>query len=688
MGKRQREIKASEATNAEGEASTSSSLTVMSSAAPSAHAVGIASIALNPKEDRLVAAREDGSLALCKVLPFTGRVMAALVPLTRTGSFDGHSVVKVLYALEGSVIIAAYLSGQIVVYDEATLTILYVAERVGGAIWDMTSLRGDNSSEEIICACADGSWYHYQLIFNQDKFQLNLVQVLPKIVGAHRALAVAVCGKLIVGTDDCSNIVAWPVPEKGSRSGQHKWLTRLPKGAYAKTIAYDTETNFVVVGTSLGDVAFIRADKGDIVALFTNHQGPITSVISAGARTILATGWHESLRAYRFVEGKWIPSEVRRRTHYHEATQLLHLKKSNVVFGSSRDGTLLIASLADNFGSAPKYVQICPQRYCFAASASVVVTAIGGRVEMYKSNENMSHWNPLAVYAVHGPHGVQGIWCDPQLTKLIVATTTRLIVMSVTRKHSTAISLSKITELPYTNVHSAVLRDNDFYVVHGIGKLSHLAFSSGEDSSNISVIESHIALPIKATSIGTLNEGKALLVASSVDNTPSMKVTLNEDGSFASTEAEAIEAFRADLIYDSVGLAMYQRRFFDLAAPRGKEFMYLTSTLPPDTVFISKTQDERGSSLWIGCSLRGLLFCNRNTWWLADEEHRNRPPATDADTLNRSTTVALSGPRTTFVVGFSADDAESENKVLVLRRDIESEVETLPLMWKVRRFAN
>ena len=716
------------------------SLEVFSSPAPSAHTVGISAMAMNAAESRVAVAREDGTLAICMLRPNPVRCTAAFIPIVRTGCYEGRTITRLLFALGDTILVASYLSGQIVVYDATTLTILHVAERFGGAIWDMVSMAaagkkpartaeerkhapvtnadgsivaaadeveggapsssldaaaaGSSSAaasdeEELVCACADGSWYHFNLVRSprSNTFALSLIQVFPKVVGAHRALTVAVCGDVLVGGDDCGNLVAWQYPGKGVRGYTQLWVTRLPKGGYAKAACYDAETGILAAGTSLGDVAFVRADKGIIINTYVNHQGPITSIICAGDRTMLATGWHESLRAYRFVDRKWIPTEVRRRTHYHEASQLLYCAAAKAVIGASRDGTVLIAGLNDNFTVPPKYAQLVPQLYAYAADASVALTVAGNRVEMYQANDTMSRWAPLACYTAHGHFGISGVWCDTALSRVVVATTTRLVVLGCVRKSVTSIALTKIVDYAYANVHSVLIdRPSDIYAVFGMGELAHIAI--GGSSSAPSVIESRMALPMPATSVGKLGyENSLVLATSAVGGAKCQKVPLNEDGSFAAQKSEEITNLRAQQIITAGGanIAFNNFRFIDLSTSNRDTFPL---SCPADTVFFSKLQ--RGSrTMYMGFCPRGLLFATKASWWLADEENRrhNAEKAADADSLNRSTQVAMNGPRKTYIAAFNADSVHGE-RVVALQRDISAEVETLPLMWKVRRFGN
>eukprot|EP00796_Vickermania_ingenoplastis_P013423 gene13423-9234_t len=419
---------------------------------------GIRCFAVHASERELVVARENGSL--CRLELRHHWNIPHFVPVRHTGGcrqrtytslqymLDTHPSADAESAADGgsshrqSLLAATTLSGQIILYNSFELFPVYVHHRTGGAIWG-AALAGPG---RLLTAMADGSWHQLRLVCpapaGSGKIRLDLAYIVPRIPGADRALSVHASTALRVaaGTDDAGNVAGWrlPLEDGGARHVETLWSATLPKGiglCCCVCTGGGVGRPVVAVGSSAGEVVLLDANHGHLCAVYAQHRGPIASIVANAAQTALfATGWHESLRSYRCdaVElAEWFPAEVKRRTHYHEAMQLMALPQSQLLLSASRDGTLMYAPLHRLFTAPANYVNVTTQQFAVAAEKNVLLHSRYGRVEAFQPDSGMRHWRPLFAYAVHGKYHVSGLWCDAALRAMVVSTDERVIILSL-----------------------------------------------------------------------------------------------------------------------------------------------------------------------------------------------------------------------------------------------------------------
>lgn len=488
---------------------------------------GLSCVAANRAESEVVVARENGSLVLYTVEYFqniphftqvrsTGgrvrRTITRLAFLDLSAYISNNTNHDINADRKDRYFVAAYLSGQIVVYDGETLFPVSVYQRTGGAVWDL-AVATTAEGCVVYAALADGSWHRLRVVVpssgnNSNKQQkpptLELERIVPRIAGADRALSVAVSAKLrmAVGTDDAGNVHAWRHAAASAVNGDDQaggssnnassssapttlsshetlWTCRLPKGmAMSCAIAEGSWTTTtttagasssssstvlvrpaVAVGTSMGDVVILDAQHGHILHTFATHKGPVCTVI-ADSNVFYASGWHESLRAFRcssssggggavVAEGEWYPAEVKRRTHYHEATQLLLLPQRRLLLSASRDATLMFAPVADIFSSPAMYVPVTTQRFALAQDKNVLLQTRLDRIEAFRMDAGRRHWAALFAHNIHGKFHLNGLWCDARLHFVVFATDERVVVSRIVWREGAeaALAIAKIEEV-------------------------------------------------------------------------------------------------------------------------------------------------------------------------------------------------------------------------------------------------
>ncbi|AYU79460.1 WD domain, G-beta repeat, putative [Leishmania donovani] len=457
---------------------------------------GILCLAVHPSEQELIVARENGSLVRYDVAFFQGvpqfvrrrhtggqthRTISGLAYVTVPTSVSSSSSVSKSGAASAArhVLLASMMSGQIVVYDAELLVPIALHQRSGGAIWALHAV----SAACIYAAMADGSWQQLRLTCKRDGAapQLELVRVVPGISGADRALSVttSLSLRMAVGTDDAGNVHAWRLPagvsSQGSSVGvgaaeedgeaaapsrarglaEHEslWTTKLAKGiALSCAVVGGTQRPCAVVGTSMGDVVLLDAAHGHVFQTFSQHKGPVSTLAVQGDAVVYASGWHESLRSYRCNEqGDWYPAEVKRRTHYHEASQLALLPHRRLILSASRDGTIMYAPTAQLFTLPAMYVVVTTQQFAYAVDRELLLQSRFDTIEVFHMDSAARHWVPFFGHRLDGRFHLSGLWCDRQLNYIVFSTEERIGLLKVVWRAHAAMSVSRleaVLELP------------------------------------------------------------------------------------------------------------------------------------------------------------------------------------------------------------------------------------------------
>jgi hypothetical protein len=288
---------------------------------------GIVAMAVSAMEDRLVVAREDGSLLLFKLDFFQN--VCHLVRIASTGGRRGRSIRGVHFVLEGMTILVTHLSGQYVLYDADTLIPTAMLERTGGPILASCVVARGRIA---VAAIADGTLH---VVSVSSRKRLDLVAVAPKVSGANRSLCVSASAELglAVGGDDAGHVTCWEFSavlrhvlgneeqkekeeeeeKRGnasflgsgrggggnvSSSMQQRWSTRLGTALplSALLLQHDMTSSSTVgcccvIGTSVGEVVVMDVTSGSVVSSFCHHKGPVT-VLARGAdlSSFLASG--------------------------------------------------------------------------------------------------------------------------------------------------------------------------------------------------------------------------------------------------------------------------------------------------------------------------------------------------------------------------------------------------------------
>ncbi|SYZ66534.1 WD_domain (plasmid) [Leishmania braziliensis MHOM/BR/75/M2904] len=462
---------------------------------------GIRCLAVHPSEQELIAARENGSLVRYTVTFFQG--IPQFVQRRHTGgqthrTISGLAYVTVPTPLSSSssasspgaasaprhVLLASMMSGQIVIYDAELLVPVALHQRSGGAIWALHVV----SPACIYAAMADGSWQQLRLTCKRDGAapQLELVRVVPSISGADRALSVttSLSLRMAVGSDDAGNVHAWRLPvyvsPQGSSAGagaveeeeaaapnrarglaEHEsmWTTRLAKGiALSCAVVGGVQRPCVVVGTSMGDVVLLDAAHGHVFQTFSQHKGPVSTLAVKNDAVVYASGWHESLRCYRCNEkGDWYPAEVKRRTHYHEASQLALLPRHQLILSASRDGTIMYAPTGQLFTSPAMYVTVTTQQFAYAADRELLLQSRFDTIEAFHMDGAARHWVPFFGHRLDGRFHLSGLWCDRQLNYIVFSTEERVGLLKVVWRAHAAMSVSRLEAVLELSARSGVV---------------------------------------------------------------------------------------------------------------------------------------------------------------------------------------------------------------------------------------
>ncbi|KAG5477522.1 hypothetical protein CUR178_05226 [Leishmania enriettii] len=463
---------------------------------------GIRCLAVHPSEQELVVARENGSLVRYDVTFFQG--IPQFLQRRHTGGQTHRTISGLAYvavpaplsslssALKPAaasaaryVLLASMMSGQIVVYDAELLAPLALHHRSGGAIWALHVV----SAACIYAAMADGSWQQLRLTCKRTGAapQLDLVRVVPGISGADRALSVttSLSLRMAVGSDDAGNVHAWRlpvgVPSQGTSAGagaaeedyeaalpsrargltEHEpmWTTRLAKGiALSCAVVSGTQRPCVVAGTSMGDIVLLDAAHGHVFQIFSQHKGPVSTLVVQNDAVVYASGWHESLRSYRCNEqGDWYPAEVKRRTHYHEASELALLPHRQLILSASRDGTIMYAPTAKLFTSPAMYVVATTQQFAYAADRELLLQSRFDTIEAFHMDSAARHWVPLFGHRLAGRFHLSGLWCDRQLSYIVFSTEERVGLLKVVWRAHAAMSVSRLEEVLELPARSGVV---------------------------------------------------------------------------------------------------------------------------------------------------------------------------------------------------------------------------------------
>lgn len=452
---------------------------------------GLRCLAVHPSEQQVVVARENGSLVLYDVSFFQN--IPQFVQRRHTGGQTRRTITSLAYVAVPApasassiaatrdtatttryVLLASMMSGQIVVYDAELLVPVALHQRSGGAVWQLTVV----GPACVYAAMADSSWQQLRLTCRRDGAapQLELVRVVPGISGADRALTVAasLSLRMAVGSDDAGNVHAWRLPTyvggasssggaadhgdggddaatrgRGLATHESLWTTKLAKGvALSCAVVGGTPRPCVVVGTSMGDVVLLDAAHGHVFQTFSQHKGPVTTLVVQNDTVVYASGWHESLRSYRCSgEGDWYPAEVKRRTHYHEASQLVLLPQRQLLLSASRDGTFLYAPTTQLFHAPAMYVAVTTQQFAYAAERAVLLQSRFDTIEAFCMDGAGRHWVPFFGHRLDGRFHLSGLWCDAQLHYIVFSTEERAGLLRVVWRTQAAQAIARIEEV-------------------------------------------------------------------------------------------------------------------------------------------------------------------------------------------------------------------------------------------------
>jgi hypothetical protein len=489
--------------------------------------LGITASALSKDESRLIAARTNGSLALYRVVlsEANERRIFNVLLAANTGGIASSTVLAVTFlgALDEFVLVA-FGSGNVGLYESATLAPITMANRTGGVVRSFA--RADDTSA--FAACADGATRRYVVETDEASraVRLTVPQTLPKMTDCERALSVAVSAEfgIVVVGDDGRNITAWELRPPTERICPQKWTVQLP-ASYPLALAADRAT--VAIGTSMNEVVFVDVEHGVIVNTFEHHRGPVT-VLHAAAGVFYASGWHESLRAYRAPTRKtkasgsaavapttasdYQPADVKRRTHYHECTSILIGPQTGLALSTARDGTIMFTNLDKLFSHPASYVDSLVSRTAYTLTArELLLTHRDNTVQVYRILATSIV--PLASLAIDGPENVRGLWTDAAGTRLCVATDSRVVVFALTfEPELNKIRFSRLASSPVPSVGAAcfvgpstcvVANKNTFFVLCVAESVAKDAFSAAKlATSRGTAAQERAAASVAALSIG------------------------------------------------------------------------------------------------------------------------------------------------------------------------------------------
>jgi hypothetical protein len=442
--------------------------------------LGVAHAAMSRDESRIVTARSNGSLAVYRILTVTNdeKKIFNVIMTANTGGSRSSSVLQVSFlGASDEFVVACYGSGNIGLFTAAALMPVAMLSRAGGVARSIA--RVDDTS--FFVACADGAARRYALTESED--DMVLVQTLPKLTGSERALSVAVStalGIVVVG-DDARNITAWELNTASERISTQRWSTQIP-AAYPLALAINETA--VAVGTSLNEVVFVDPQHGVIVNTYEHHKGPVTVVTEANG-VFYASGWHESLRAYRAVavarrrsgrgragEGvtaaDYTPAEAKRRTHYHECTSVL--VGADIALSTARDGTIMFNNLEKLFTNPASYID--SQVSCTPHTLSASELLFTHRVDAVEVYRVLPHTVlPLANITVNGDENIRGIWPNTAASRLCVATDSRVIVFTVDfTRDNNKLKMTRLLTVPIPGVAAASFGYDDAVCFVGAGR--------------------------------------------------------------------------------------------------------------------------------------------------------------------------------------------------------------------------
>ncbi|ESL05555.1 hypothetical protein TRSC58_06791 [Trypanosoma rangeli SC58] len=689
--------------------------------------VGIRCMAVHPGEKELVLARENGSIVLYGIERFQNVPHFELI--RHTGGRTNRTITRLRYLPSKRLLfLASYLSGQLVVYCGETLSPLHVYQRTGGAIWDFCIV-----GAHIYTAMADGSWRQLRVDYAVAMPTLTLQRIIPKVSGADRALSV--CGSeylgIAAGTDDAGNVVAWRLPHEEGRGeddddiaattasnrrrkedannnspgarpmslSDHEalWTGRLPKGmglCCAVGGGAGGGAPVVAVGTSMGDIVLFDAQHGHMLNTFTHHKGPVSTLVGSGG-VLYASGWHDSLRSYRAgADGEWFPAEVKRRTHYHEVSELLVLQQQQLILSAARDGTVMYAPADFIFTSPAMYLPVTTQKFAFAKAKNVLLQTRHGRIEGFRTDAALRHWMPLFAYKVHGKFHIQGLWCDEHLQYMLFATDERAALLRVCWRDGAedALALRRIEEVVALPVGWGVL--DCCFVQHGDGNGNAEAVATAA-SCYILLDDTvvHITLakgyPVVGTAlqasdaepIGTIRPNRLLVT---VEGKNSSLIVCGRRGRLTCGTAPDGTIDPSSFVWSqestrmAVSVPALGRHALPTCVALTDNAQYvagietalpspLPRTLPHDVQFIARLPSlaggvaggKRDAFRFLACFSRGLMYVTESSWYM----------------LQRCTVEGA------FVL-------KGDTRVLLLVRNLEGTLEALPMCWKVRRFGN
>ena len=631
---------------------------------------GIQSMAVNSSEDRLVVAREDGSLVLFKLDFFQN--VCHLIKLSSTGGRKNRSIRSVHFALRDSAIVVTYLSGQYVLFDSVTLLPSALHERTGGPI---LNAHVSHSGSLIFSAIGDGSIHCVTI---RSLTRMDLSAIFPKVSGANRTLCVFSSEQsgVVVGGDDAGHISCWATSAvtenlksdddvgRGVISGNaQQWCTKLGTGIPMAVIVH-AKSATCAVGTSIGEVVLINLQSGSVVSSFTHHRGPVT-VLALGSdeQSFFATGYHESLRCYRQQQstGAWHPADVRRRTHYHEATAVCVLENFPFLFSAARDGTIMHSRLATLFSAPVQYADVSTQSFVFANDRNALLQSSSTALQVLRLNARRTQWIPLFQFVPEGPFLIKAAWANSDLSKVAFATDVRVAVFALDWEENnlSVKGMRPLFSKSVVGVHDCFFHVNDVYVLTSFA-VWHLPQSIGYkaiEHSNLPGGPYHRIVVAKGTADAAL--------VRLFGQQGSLCIPTNDDGTLRADDAAALSGDQA-----AADFVSYLGEDGVAALVGGKQYNThvesassdpLIATLPHDTTIVGTM-----SSGYLGSFSRGIVDASKDQWRMI-----KRMPIVKA-----------------FALASSGRQQTQGTSCLALERNIEGAVETLPSCWKVRRFGN
>jgi hypothetical protein len=465
---------------------------------------------------------------------------------------------------------------------------------------------------------------------------------------------------------------------RGHQKSVQLWSSRTTKGIPFALAICDVHPA-IAVGTSIGDILLLNASHGHIERTFSHHKGPISTVV-CHLDVFYACGWHESLRSYRYsvAEEIWFPAEVKRRTLYHEASNLRILQKYSAILLGSRDGTVMSSPLAHCFTSPAQYLNVVSQFFVYAKVPGVVVQSRGVHLNAFRRDGCGKNWLPFFSLKHSDNFPCRGLWCDDRLTLLCVASDVSVDVFRV--QWNCAESIEKIDVLLHLDVAGAV----------------DVTFDRSQDPGIVLVL---CAYELHAVSVDVSRRHERLTLESCNGDFQRLHCVRNPKNPFSGVA----------ILTGERGIRCYQLNLSDTGAIIDRDSFSLVSSDPFSYSALIPRQSE--DAVVEDHMLVGLFAHRYHQTYMVGWEHC-RPSLLSAERLNPTLPHDC-----LFIQWTSAGDlighfprglishrlkawhvlkrctvaavfADASQGLVLLERNIEGEVESLPPCWKVRRFGN